>query len=64
MNGFLETQTARAFGRPEYRFLSDRRQQVPTGFDQPLLHTMYVNKKLGGVNAVQTSHGSTAPTHR
>jgi type I restriction enzyme R subunit len=25
-----------------------------TGFDQPLLHTMYVNKKLSGVKAVQT----------
>jgi len=25
-----------------------------TGFDQPLLHTMYVDKKLGGVRAVQT----------
>ena len=25
-----------------------------TGFDQPLLHTMYVDKKLGGVQAVQT----------
>lgn len=25
-----------------------------TGFDQPLLHTMYVDKPLGGVNAVQT----------
>src|SRR5262249_24619888 len=25
-----------------------------TGFDQPFLHTMYVDKKLGGVNAVQT----------
>jgi hypothetical protein len=25
-----------------------------TGFDQPLLHTMYVDKKLGGVTAVQT----------
>ena len=25
-----------------------------TGFDQPLLQTMYVDKKLGGVNAVQT----------
>src|SRR5437870_3766486 len=24
------------------------------GFDQPLLHTMYVDKILGGVNAVQT----------
>jgi type I restriction enzyme R subunit len=25
-----------------------------TGFDQPLLHTMYVDKKLSGVKAVQT----------
>ncbi len=25
-----------------------------TGFDEPLLHTMYVDKKLGGVNTVQT----------
>lgn len=25
-----------------------------TGFDQPLLHTMYVDKKLSGVHAVQT----------
>jgi type I restriction enzyme, R subunit len=25
-----------------------------TGFDQPLLHTMHVDRKLGGVNAVQT----------
>ncbi len=25
-----------------------------TGFDEPLLHSMYVDKKLGGVNAVQT----------
>jgi len=25
-----------------------------TGFDEPLLHTMYVDKKLSGVKAVQT----------
>ena len=25
-----------------------------TGFDQPLLHTMYVDKRLGDVQAVQT----------
>ena len=43
MNGFTERQTAQVFGQPEYRFLV---------FDQPLLHTMYVDKKLGGVNAV------------
>jgi type I restriction enzyme R subunit len=53
MNGFPETQTAKAFGRPEYRFLIVA-NKFQTGFDQPLLHTMYVDKKLGGVNAVQT----------
>jgi type I restriction enzyme R subunit len=48
-----ERQTAAEFERSEYRFLvaADKFQ---TGFDQPLLHTMYVDKKLGGVNAVQT----------
>ena len=53
MNGFSETQTAKAFERPEYRFLIVA-NKFQTGFDQPLLHTMYVDKKLGGVNAVQT----------
>lgn len=53
MNGFLETQTAKTFERPEYRFLIVA-NKFQTGFDQPLLHTMYVDKKLGGVGAVQT----------
>jgi type I restriction enzyme R subunit len=53
MNGFSETQTAKTFERPEYRFLIVA-NKFQTGFDQPLLHTMYVDKKLGGVNAVQT----------
>jgi type I restriction enzyme R subunit len=53
MNGVPETQTARAFERSEYRFLIAA-NKFQTGFDQPLLHTMYVDKKLGGVNAVQT----------
>jgi type I restriction enzyme R subunit len=53
MNGFLEAQTARTFEQPEYRFLIVA-NKFQTGFDQPLLHTMYVDKKLGGVNAVQT----------
>ncbi len=52
MNGFPEAQTARMFERPEYRFLIVA-NKFQTGFDQPLLHTMYVDKKLGGVNAVQ-----------
>ena len=46
-------QTADAFKRDEYRFLIVA-NKFQTGFDQPLLHTMYVDKKLGGVNAVQT----------
>ncbi len=53
MNGFSEAQTTKAFERPEYRFLIVA-NKFQTGFDQPLLHTMYVDKKLGGVNAVQT----------
>jgi type I restriction enzyme R subunit len=53
MNGFPEAQTAKMFERPEYRFLVVA-NKFQTGFDQPLLHTMYVDKKLGGVNAVQT----------
>jgi type I restriction enzyme R subunit len=53
MNGFPEAQTAKAFERGEFRFLIVA-NKFQTGFDQPLLHTMYVDKKLGGVNAVQT----------
>jgi len=48
-----EKQTAAEFKKPEYRFLICA-NKFQTGFDQPLLHTMYVDKKLGGVNAVQT----------
>jgi len=41
------------FNKDEYRFLivADKYQ---TGFDQPLLHTMYVDKQLSDVQAVQT----------
>jgi type I restriction enzyme, R subunit len=53
LNGFPETQTAERFEQDEYRFLIVA-NKYQTGFDQPLLHTMYVDKKLGGVGAVQT----------
>ena len=53
MNGVSELQTAKTFAMPDYRFLVVA-NKFQTGFDQPLLHTMYVDKKLGGVNAVQT----------
>src|SRR5207237_10350703 len=53
MNSFSETQTAEVFKQDAYRILVVA-NKFQTGFDQPLLHTMYVDKKLGGVNAVQT----------
>jgi len=53
MNGFPEAQTAETFKGTKYRFLIVA-EKFQTGFDQPLLHTMYVDKKLSGVNAVQT----------
>ena len=53
MNGLSESRTAEAFKLPVNRFLIVA-NKFQTGFDQPLLHTMYVDKKLGGVNAVQT----------
>ncbi len=42
-----------AFKLPEYRLLVVA-NKFQTGFDEPLLHTMYVDKRLGGVAAVQT----------
>lgn len=53
LNGFPDTQTKEQFKRNEYRFMVVA-NKFQTGFDQPLLHTMYVDKTLGGVNAVQT----------
>lgn len=53
MNGFSDKQTAEQFNKPEYRFLIVA-EKFQTGFDQPLLHTMYVDKVLSGVAAVQT----------
>ena len=53
LNGFSEKELPRKFASDEYQLLlvADKYQ---TGFDQPLLHTMYVDKKLSGVKAVQT----------
>lgn len=53
LNGFPETQTAEMFKQDEYRFLVVA-NKFQTGFDQPLLHTMYVDKLLSSVHAVQT----------
>lgn len=43
----------KSFKHDEYRFLIVA-NKFQTGFDQPLLHTMYVDKQLHGVMAVQT----------
>lgn len=54
MNGLRsEKLTVETFKLPEYKILIAA-NKFQTGFDQPLLHTMYVDKKLGGVMAVQT----------
>jgi len=53
LNGFSSANIPSEFEKNEYRFLLVA-NKYQTGFDQPLLHTMYVDKKLGGVNAVQT----------
>lgn len=52
-NGIKERELPEKFGSPEYSVLlvADKYQ---TGFDQPLLHTMYVDKRLSGIQAVQT----------
>jgi type I restriction enzyme R subunit len=43
----------RALKLPQYRLLIVA-NKFQTGFDEPRLHTMFVDKKLGGVNTVQT----------
>jgi len=65
LNGFGEAELPNKFGwvptgNPEkdkghelYRLLVVA-EKYQTGFDQPLLHTMYVDKKLQGIKAVQT----------
>ena len=53
LNGLPSAQIADRFQEDPYRFLvcADKFQ---TGYDEPLLHTMYVDKTLSGIKAVQT----------
>jgi type I restriction enzyme R subunit len=53
MNGFASNDIADKIQEDPYRFLicADKFQ---TGYDEPLLHTMYVDKVLSGIKAVQT----------
>ena len=53
LNGFPSKDIEENFQKDPYRFLivADKFQ---TGYDEPLLHTMYVDKTLAGIKAVQT----------
>ena len=53
LTGVGERELPRVFNTDEYKILivADKYQ---TGFDQPLLHTLYIDKVLSGVKAVQT----------
>lgn len=53
LNGFSEGVLKEEFKKDKYKFLIVA-EKYQTGFDEPLLHTMYVDKKLSGVSAVQT----------
>ena len=53
LNGFSSGDIAEKIQEDPYRFLicADKFQ---TGYDEPLLHTIYVDKTLSGIKAVQT----------
>jgi type I restriction enzyme R subunit len=54
MNGGIrERELPEKFASREYQVLLVA-EKYQTGFDQPLLHTMYVDKRLAGIQAVQT----------
>jgi type I restriction enzyme R subunit len=54
MNGGIkESELPAKFDSPDYQVLLVA-EKYQTGFDQPLLHTMYVDKTLTGLQAVQT----------
>ena len=55
MNGFgiKDNAIKHQFEKPEYKILIVA-EKFQTGFDQPLLHTMFVDQQLGGVQCIQT----------
>lgn len=52
-NGIKESELPEKFNTEEYQVLLVA-EKYQTGFDQPLLHSMYVDKRLAGIQAVQT----------
>ncbi len=53
LNGFPGSDIADRIQEDPYRFLICA-EKFQTGYDEPLLHTMYVDKPLAGIKAVQT----------
>jgi len=53
LNGFPSREIAEKIQGDPYRFLICA-EKFQTGYDEPLLHTMYVDKPLSGIKAVQT----------
>jgi type I restriction enzyme R subunit len=53
LNGFSSSDIAGKIQTDPYRFLICA-EKFQTGYDEPLLHTMYVDKQLSGIKAVQT----------
>ncbi len=51
--GIKEKELPEKFGTDDYSFLIVA-NKYQTGFDQPLLHSMYVDRSLGGIQAIQT----------
>jgi type I restriction enzyme R subunit len=51
--GIKERELPEKFDTSDYQVLLVA-EKYQTGFDQPLLHTMYVDKRLSGIQAVQT----------
>ena len=52
-DGLKEKDLPETFAKPDFRVLLVA-EKYQTGFDQPLLHTMYVDRRLAGIQAVQT----------
>jgi type I restriction enzyme R subunit len=52
-NGISEKEVPERFAGQEFQVLLVA-EKYQTGFDQPLLHTMFVDKRLAGIQAVQT----------
>ena len=53
LNGFPSSQIEKTFRKDPYRLLIVA-NKFQTGYDEPLLHTMYVDKGLSDIKAVQT----------